>query len=73
MKNGTEKPENFSVVDATEVKPRKSRDAGYSLESIAVQTKKVYEAGLLNEEEMETIKRIHTNAVAKYLNGKYKF
>ena len=70
MKNGTEQ---INVNGAETVKPKKNRDAGYSLESIAVQTKKVYEAGLLNEEEMETIKRIHTNAVAKYLNGKYKF
>ena len=70
MKNGTEQ---INVNGAETVKPKKSRDAGYSLESIAVQTKKVYEAGLISEEEMETIKRIHTNAVAKYLNGKYKF
>ena len=70
MKNGTEQ---INVNGAETVKPKRIRDAGYSLESIAAQTKKVYEAGLLNEEEMETIKRIHTNAVAKYLNGKYKF
>ena len=70
MKNGTEQ---INVNGAETVKPKKSRDAGYSLESIAVQTKKMYEAGLLNKEEMETIKRIHTNTVARYLNVKYKF